>query len=234
MLGRASSGGIPELYETLWWDVGNFLMDDPNLGIGSLRQIATVRIRGAVGRDAALATLAGKAVQEGWARPGYAEALIAREAAYPTGLHAAGLDIAIPHADAEWTLVPSMIIGILEEPAEFQPMGGQGPEVKARFILLLVIPDADTHVEFLRALSGFIEDERRLAEFGRTQDVALLTAFLRADLEPPAAEAAEPRCQKPSAPAQGESGDGYVREGNQSRTSGGSLQPRSLQDCMER
>jgi galactitol PTS system EIIA component len=178
------------------WAAASFLMADQNLGIGSLRQIATVRIRGAVARDDALAALADKAVQEGWAKPGYAGALIAREAAYPTGLHAAGLDIAIPHADAEWTLVPSMIIGILEEPALFQPMGGQGPEVRAHFILLLVIPDPDTHVDFLRALSGFIQDESRLEEFGRTQDISLLTRFLRAELEPPAAEAATPSVPK--------------------------------------
>ena len=167
-------------------------MDDSSLSIGSLSRVATVIIPSHAGRDDVLATLARRAVEEGWARPGYGEAVIAREAAYPTGLHAPGLDIAIPHADAEWTLVPSMIVGILEEPAIFEPMGGQGPEVLARFVLLLVIPDAGTHVDFLRALSGFIENEDLLAKFNTTQDVAILTDYLRARLEPSAAEAAEP------------------------------------------
>ncbi len=42
------------------------------------------------------------------------------------GIHAPGIGIAIPHADAEWTLVPGMIVGALDEPVIFEPMGGQG------------------------------------------------------------------------------------------------------------
>jgi len=159
-------------------------MDDHNPDLGFLTHIETVRFSGSIARDEVLSSLASKAVAAGWAKPGYPEALLAREAAYPTGLHARGMDLAIPHADPEWTLVPALVVGILQQPASFQPMGGQGPEVLATFVLLLVIPSADAHVEFLRALTGFIEDQRLLEELGRTQNVELLTEYLRSELQP--------------------------------------------------
>lgn len=154
--------------------------DNPNGGF--LSHIEMIRLEGAVARDDALSLLADKAVEAGWARPGFVNALLTREAAYPTGLHTRALDIAIPHADPEWTLVPSMVVGVLEQPAVFQPMGGQGAEVLAKIILLLVIPDADTHVDFLRALSGFIEDPDLLDDLSRTEDVGRLIAYLKAEL----------------------------------------------------
>jgi PTS system galactitol-specific IIA component len=142
---------------------------------------------GVVSKDDALAKLADKALEMGWVRQGYREALLRREASYPTGLHAQGLDIAIPHADPEWTLLPSMVVGLLEQPAAFEPMGGQGSQVLARIILLLIIPDADAHIEFLRAISGLIEDPRRFQEFDKTEDIDLLLKHLKVELQEGAA-----------------------------------------------
>jgi PTS system galactitol-specific IIA component len=158
-------------------------MHSTDLAGGFLSHIETVRLTGAITRDDALTQLAEKAVEAGWARHGYVQALLTREATYPTGLHTRGLDIAIPHADPEWTLIPSMVVGLLEQPAVFQPMGGQGAEVLAKIILLLVIPDADTHVDFLRALSGFIEDPDLLEDLRRTENVGQLIEYLKAALK---------------------------------------------------
>lgn len=159
-------------------------MEDESAGGEVLSHIQTVTLAGQVTRDQALLALAEAAIATGWAREGYGEALIAREAAYPTGLHTRGVQIAIPHADPEWTLVPGMVVGMLDEPVEFQPMGGQGEDVLARIILLLVIPDADAHINFLRALSAFIEDEARLAEFSATRNLETLVTYLREELFP--------------------------------------------------
>jgi PTS system galactitol-specific IIA component len=147
-----------------------------------LSRIEIVSVHQAASREEVLHSLAETAVAAGWARPGYAEALLKREAAYPTGLHTRGIEIAIPHADAEWTLFPAMVVGLLDEPVVFQPMGGQGGDVLARVILLLVIPDAEAHIGFLRAMAGFIEDEQLLQEFGTTRNVDMLIGYLKQEL----------------------------------------------------
>ena len=84
---------------------------------------------------------AGKlAIDSGWAREGFIQALTEREARYPTGLHTAGVEVAIPHADPEWTLQPGMVVCIANPPVPFQPMGGLGGEVQDGWQLLSLQP----------------------------------------------------------------------------------------------
>jgi len=123
------------------------------------------------------------ALKNQWVKPGYLEALLTRESKYPTGLHTLGVEVAIPHADPEWTITPGMIVSILDQPTEFEPMGGQGEMVQARFVFLLLIPDADTHLKFLQTLAEFIEDEAKLETLGKTKDLTPLLEFFKQNLE---------------------------------------------------
>ncbi len=152
------------------------------MGNEILSNIKIVHITQPATSKEVLATLANVAVANGWAKPGYTEAVWTREEKYPTGLHAQGVEIAIPHADPEWTTIPAMVVGSLSHPACFQPMGGQGAEVQASFIFLLVIPDADAHIRFLQALSSFIENEELLRGLDQSRDVNVLIDHLRKEL----------------------------------------------------
>lgn len=128
-------------------------------------------------------TLAEMAISEGWAKEGYGDAVWQRELQYPTGLHTVGIEVAIPHADPEWTLVPAMIVGVLSQPALFKPMGGEGGDVEASLVFLLVIPDPDSHIDFLKAFSATIEDEKIMSAFNETRQIDLLIDNLRKELE---------------------------------------------------
>ncbi len=130
-----------------------------------------------------LKKMGGMAIEAGWAREGYVEALLTREANFATGLHTGGAEVAIPHADPEWTNEPGMVIGVMGEPVIFQPMGGIGGDVQARFVFMLVIPDADSHIEFLSALSSFIEDEDRLSTLEKTRDMNSFLDFLNTSMQ---------------------------------------------------
>jgi galactitol PTS system EIIA component len=130
-------------------------------------------------RDGALQQLADHMIAAGYARPGYDEAVISRENTYPTGLHTSGVEIAIPHADAEWTLQPALVIGLLDQPVVFQPMGGQGSEVQASLIFMLTLSDPSAHIDFLRAFSKVIEDEEVMNQYQQTRDIQLLLNRLR-------------------------------------------------------
>ncbi len=129
-------------------------------------------------RQELLAKMAGEVHARGWSKDGFTEALLAREEKYATGLHAA-VDLAIPHTDAEFTAEPALITAVLGEPVTFEPMGGEGGPVAARFVFLLVLPDADAHIDFLQALSDFISDEELMKRFAETKDIDFMIDCLK-------------------------------------------------------
>lgn len=116
-------------------------------------------------RDDVLKELSNAAVKAGYAKQGFGEAIIEREMKYPTGLHTPGIEVAVPHADAEWTILPSLTIGNLASPVMFEPMGGEGGEVNAELIFMLTIKDPSEHVDFLRAFSSLMEVPQVLIDF---------------------------------------------------------------------
>ncbi len=144
-----------------------------------LNSLQITRIEQARDRTELLTQLAKLARQQGWVKEGFTEALLEREEKYPTGIHAPGIGIAIPHADAEWTLVPGMIVGALDEPVIFEPMGGQGGEVQVQLVFLLLISDPDDHVVFLSALADFISDADKLQQLSREDGIHLLLDHLK-------------------------------------------------------
>ncbi|HEX2980449.1 MAG TPA: PTS sugar transporter subunit IIA [Anaerolineaceae bacterium] len=153
------------------------------MAINVLSNICILNLSEPLTNVEALTLMGNKAVEAKWAKPGFVEAVLAREEKYATGLHTAGVEVAIPHADPEWTIDPGMVIGVCDQPVVFQPMGGLGGDVHARFIFLLAIPDAEAHISFLQALAGFIEDGERLSELERTKDVSALIEYLQQTVE---------------------------------------------------
>lgn len=130
----------------------------------------------------ALSKMGEVAIQAGYAKPGFIEAILKREAEYPTGLHTPGGDVAIPHADPEWTISPSLTVGFLDQPVKFNPMGGEGGEVITSLILMLTIADASEHLMFLQALAGIMENETTLKELQKTKDVEMLIKELKSKI----------------------------------------------------
>ena len=128
-----------------------------------------------------LTKMSDEAIKNGWAKDGFKDAILTREEKFATGLHAA-IDIAIPHADAEWTIEPAMVAATLDTPVPFNPMGGEGGMVQAQFVFMLVIPDADAHLDFLQAIAGFIEDEELLGDLAETKDISSLIAYLKENM----------------------------------------------------
>lgn len=144
-----------------------------------LNSLQITRIEQVLDRRELLTQLAEIALENGWVKEGFTQALLEREEKYPTGIHAPGSGIAIPHADAEWTLIPGMIVAILQQPVVFEPMGGQGGEVQANLVFLLLISDPDDHVTFLSALADFISDAEKLHQLREDDGVSSLLNHLK-------------------------------------------------------
>jgi PTS system galactitol-specific IIA component len=121
-------------------------------------------------REEVLENLSNAAINAGYAKPGYYEAILKREEEYPTGLHTPEIEVAIPHADAEWANTPSLTIGLLEHPVTFRPMGGEGGDVAAEIVFMLTINQPKQQINFLRAFSKLMAEPQLLIDFKNTGD----------------------------------------------------------------
>lgn len=105
-----------------------------------------------------LQVLGDLAVEKGWAKPGYARALIHREEEYPTGLPMV-IPIALPHTDAEHVAKAGLGIATLAEPVTFYEMGGSETEVAVQAVVLILVTDPSHQVTMLSKLIGVVQDE---------------------------------------------------------------------------
>ncbi len=129
-----------------------------------------------------LGELSEAATKAGYAKPGYHKAILEREAKYPTGLHIPLIEVAIPHADAEWAIKPSLTIGILENPVAFGSMDGSGGDVMAGLVFMLTIEEPKDHINFLRAFSTVMGQPEILVDFAKTGQSDVLIEKIRKNL----------------------------------------------------
>ena len=121
-------------------------------------------------KEEVLEDLSNAAINAGFAKHGYLEAILEREEKYPTGLHTPEIEVAIPHADAEWANTPSLTIGLLEQPVIFNPMGGEGGDVNAEIVFMLTIKEPKQQINFLRAFSTLMGKPQVLIDFKNSGD----------------------------------------------------------------
>lgn len=82
----------------------------------------------------------------------YLNKIIAREKEYPTGLLAAGLNIAIPHTDPQHIKKPFIAITQLAKPLPFFVMGTTDERVDVDWIFSLGVTHAENQIFLLQAL----------------------------------------------------------------------------------
>jgi PTS system galactitol-specific IIA component len=93
----------------------------------------------------------------GKVRESFFEAVMKREAEFPTGLPTPGAAIAIPHTDAQHCIEPGVAVGTLREAVEFEEMSSPGSTLDVRIVFLLSITNPEDHVEWLSRLSSAFE-----------------------------------------------------------------------------
>ena len=69
-------------------------------------------------------------------------------------------------------------IGLSQKP--FQ--GDIFSKLFSKFVFMLVIPDANAHIDFLQAIAGFIEDEDLMGDLAETKDITKLIAYLKENM----------------------------------------------------
>jgi len=130
-------------------------------------------------KEDVLEEMSNAAIAKGYAKPNYHKAILEREEKYPTGLHIPEIEVAIPHADAEWANESSLTIGLLDHPVKFQPMDGMGGDVNAEIIFMLTIQDPKEQINFLRAFSTILGTPDVLLDFKKTGDYHTLVEKIK-------------------------------------------------------
>ncbi|MBX3098466.1 MAG: PTS sugar transporter subunit IIA [Salinibacterium sp.] len=127
-------------------------------------------------------TLADLLVAGGFAAPTLADAAVAREAGYPTGLLLGGdgTNAAIPHADSEHVTESAVAVAVLDHPVDFHRMDAPDEAIPVRVVALLALADADSQLATLRQIAALLQDPARIAALAaaRTADgvIAALAA----------------------------------------------------------
>ncbi|EWS80399.1 PTS sugar transporter subunit IIA [Brachybacterium phenoliresistens] len=138
-------------------------------------------IAGCAAADAegVLRALAARLLASGAVTGSFEEAVLAREAAYPTGLPTI-VPAAIPHTDPEHVLRPGLAVATLQAPVAFGEMGSSGAEVQVQLVVMLVLADAHSQLAALQSLIARLQDEAAVREVLAARDDADLEARARA------------------------------------------------------
>ena len=121
--------------------------------------------------EEALRIMAGLFVESGVAKPSYPDAIVAREAQYPTALPATAFDIAVPHTFAEHVNEPAMGICVLRDPVEFHQMGSPEIPLHPRLLFMLAITDPKDQIKLLRKIMKLIQNPEALNQIREAGDV---------------------------------------------------------------
>lgn len=112
----------------------------------------------------AIRQLANRLFKAGYVKESFIEAIIEREANYPTGLSSGDMGVAIPHTDSIHVNKAALAIGILKEPVKFQMMGMPEKSVYVSLVFMMAIDDPNKHLEMLKTLMNIFQQHDLLTK----------------------------------------------------------------------
>ncbi len=125
--------------------------------------------------EEALAIVCAKLLDEGKIKEGYLEAILAREAEYPTGLDLEGINVAIPHTDWIWSNTTQLVVATFAEPVTWHSMEDPDETVDVSMMIMSLFDDPSHQIEALTKIMGVVQDQglvARLAGSSSVQEIA--------------------------------------------------------------
>jgi PTS system galactitol-specific IIA component len=104
-----------------------------------------------------LRLMAEQAHRAGLVRDTFADAVVEREARFPTGLPTA-VPAAIPHTDATHVVGAGLVVALLADPVEFVEMGSTDRTVRATLVVMLLVQDPAEQVTALGEVIAMLQD----------------------------------------------------------------------------
>ncbi len=113
--------------------------------------------------DNAIVTAAQPFVSAGYAKPTFPQAVADRELMYATGLPAAGMDIAMPHAARDHVTQTAVGIATLKSDVTFRMMGDPSTTLHPKILFTLAIAEAHAELAMIQRIMAMLEDGELLA-----------------------------------------------------------------------
>ncbi len=101
--------------------------------------------------------LAEKLYDEKFVKEGYQEAVVKREAEYPTALPAE-IKVAIPHCDHNLVNEPAIAMGVLKNTVDFQAMDDPSMTLGVKIVIMLALNEPHGHITMLQKIIGLIQN----------------------------------------------------------------------------
>ncbi|WP_313079343.1 PTS galactitol transporter subunit IIA [Atlantibacter sp.] len=120
---------------------------------------------------------------KGVVKASYPQALIKREALFPTGIALEQHAVAIPHCEALHAISPAIYLIRPDKPVSFQRADDDG-EIAVPLIIALVVENPDAQLRLLRQLFGGLQNPQRVEALLNTPQAELGKAFWETLVEP--------------------------------------------------
>lgn len=102
--------------------------------------------------------------EAGYVKDSYAQAIIDREANFPTALEVGELNVAMPHCDIEHVNEGAICVGILHHSVDWRRMDDTDATCPVSLVVMLALNEAHAHLEMLQKVIGLVQDQARVAQ----------------------------------------------------------------------
>lgn len=125
--------------------------------------------------EAVIRTAVARLTENGYTDPRYADAVIERERAYPTGLPTDEVITALPHASSSYVKKTGVCVVRLQSPVDFGNMGDPDEKLPVELVFLLAnASGADAHLDDLQELMECFSREGLLRDLKNAADAEQL------------------------------------------------------------
>ncbi len=100
----------------------------------------------------------------------YYNALLEREAVFPTGINTEPINVAIPHTDNKHIKKASLMVVKMDEPITFKQMDDQNREVNVEVLFFLLIDEKEKQSKFLSKLIMAFQNSDFLKSIKKSND----------------------------------------------------------------
>lgn len=108
-----------------------------------------------------IAKLSALLEKTGSVKPSFYEAVLEREKSMPTGLELDGeIHAAIPHADVEHVINPSVAMAVLRQPVIFKCMVEPEKDLNVGLVFLLAMNEPKKQVEMLQKVAALLQNSQ--------------------------------------------------------------------------
>ena len=116
--------------------------------------------------------IAGILTEQGYAKDTYAQAIVDREANFPTALDMSGLNVAIPHCDVANVNKAAFCMAVLKHPVDWHKMDDPDDTCKVSVVVMLALTEAHAHLEMLQKVVALLQNQDLVAEIVSSDSAA--------------------------------------------------------------